>query len=24
VRELARLMPVETRTALERYRGGAE
>jgi molecular chaperone DnaJ len=24
VRQLARLMPVETRTALERYRGGAE
>ena len=24
VRELARLMPVETRTALERYRGGVE
>jgi len=24
VRELARLMPVETRTALERFRGGAE
>jgi molecular chaperone DnaJ len=24
VRELARLMPVETRSALERYRGGAE
>ncbi|MGH7305627.1 MAG: DnaJ C-terminal domain-containing protein [Candidatus Rokuibacteriota bacterium] len=24
VRELARLMPVETRTALERYRGGAQ
>ena len=24
VRELARLMPVETRTALDRYRGGAE